>query len=56
MYKITDLCNSCGVCASECKSGAIKNAGKCYSIDAAKCAKCGSCADICPVGAAVKCE
>lgn len=56
MYRITDLCNACGACASECKSGAIKADGKCYSIDAAKCAKCGACADICPLGAAMKCN
>ncbi|MFZ5641483.1 MAG: 4Fe-4S binding protein [Bacillota bacterium] len=55
-YRINDLCNSCGICARGCKNGAIKSSAKGYCIDAAKCAKCGACADICPVGAAVKCD
>lgn len=55
-YRINGLCNSCGICARGCKNGAIKSSAKGYCIDAAKCAKCGACADICPVGAAVKCD
>ncbi|HAI20668.1 MAG TPA: ferredoxin [Clostridiales bacterium UBA8153] len=50
-YTINDECVACGVCATECPAGAIKEGDVKYSIDAETCTECGLCIDICPVAA-----
>ena len=50
-YKINDDCISCGACAEEGPTSAIKEGDGKYEIDADACIGCGSCADVCPVGA-----
>ena len=50
-YKINDDCISCGACAEECPTSAIKEGDGKYEIDADACIGCGSCADVCPVAA-----
>jgi len=48
---INDDCISCGACAGECPTNAIKEGGSIYEIDAAECIDCGACDSTCPVGA-----
>jgi MinD superfamily P-loop ATPase len=50
MYKITDACVSCGVCAGNCPAGAIVEKDGAYVITDA-CVDCGACAAACPAGA-----
>lgn len=49
VYSIaTDICKSCGLCAKNCPSAAIKQEQtKIFTIDQTKCTKCGTCVDIC---------
>lgn len=49
-YKISQDCQACGTCISECPNEAIVE-GAVYSIDADKCVECGACESVCPVGA-----
>jgi ferredoxin len=49
-YKINEDCIACGVCQSECPSGAISE-GDIYVIDEDLCTECGACAEACPIGA-----
>jgi len=53
-YKITDDCVSCGTCAEECSSDAIKEGDDMYVIDKEKCTDCGTCVDVCPTEAIVE--
>jgi ferredoxin len=53
-YKITDDCVSCGVCADECPSEAIKEGDDKYVIDQDACTDCGTCKDVCPNDAIVE--
>jgi len=50
-YAIAKSCISCGACAGDCPTGAIKAGKDLYVIDAVKCVDCGACAGVCPVGA-----
>ena len=44
-----ELCKACGLCRTECPSGAIKGAAKqAHSIEAEACTKCGKCLAKCP--------
>ena len=45
---------SCGNCADECPSEAIKEGEDMYVIDPELCVDCGTCADVCAVGAPVE--
>ena len=51
MYVITDICISCGTCASVCPCDAICEAADHYAINQAVCAQCGTCASNCPIEA-----
>ncbi len=50
-YVISDECISCGVCESECPTGAISEGDPIYVIDPDTCIDCGVCEDACPTGA-----
>lgn len=51
-YKIdSDACVNCGVCESECPSGAISEKDDKRVIDASACVDCGTCEGSCPAGA-----
>ena len=47
-YVITDECQSCDACVSECPVEAISMGAAHNEIDAEKCIECGSCAAACP--------
>ncbi|MGI5858065.1 MAG: NADH-ubiquinone oxidoreductase-F iron-sulfur binding region domain-containing protein [Tepidanaerobacteraceae bacterium] len=57
-----DKCKSCGLCAKNCPSSAIKQEqSKIFTIDQTKCTKCGACVDICnfhavKIGGALACR
>ena len=53
-HVISDVCVSCGACASECPVNAISQGDTQFDIDADTCIDCGSCASVCPVGAPVQ--
>lgn len=43
-----ELCNGCGLCASQCSAGAVSGEKKePHSIDPSKCTKCGTCYQSC---------
>ena len=46
-----DLCICCGICESECPTGAISCNGNSYQIDRRECVACYCCVDVCPVRA-----
>lgn len=52
-HKITDKCQACGSCASECPAEAISEGTPYYVIDPDTCMDCGACEDVCPTGAIV---
>ena len=54
MYKITDRCIACGICADECPVGAISQNGDKFEIDNDQCVECGTCVDVCPNEAPVE--
>jgi ferredoxin len=56
-YEINkDLCTKCGLCKSDCPSGAIEITGNdIYSVNHENCIRCGHCGAICPAGA-VTCD
>jgi formate hydrogenlyase subunit 6/NADH:ubiquinone oxidoreductase subunit I len=60
MIQITDDCMSCGMCADECRAGAIspgKRRGSAYAkyeINQDLCIECGNCIDICPANAIIE--
>ncbi|MFA0816663.1 MAG: DUF362 domain-containing protein [Anaerofustis sp.] len=53
-YVITDVCVSCGACASECPVEAISEGDDIFVIDQDVCISCGACAGVCPVEAPVE--
>jgi len=52
-YKITDLCQLCGVCVAGCPSGAITEGETKCEIDVNVCIECGTCEQKCPSGAII---
>ena len=50
-YVISSECISCGSCAGECPTGAIKEGDGQFVISADECIDCGTCAGACPTGA-----
>ena len=50
-YVISDECESCGTCESECPVGAISEGDGKYEINADECVDCGTCAAACPTEA-----
>ena len=50
-YKISDACNNCGACDSECPTEAISEKDGKRVIDEAGCIDCGVCVGACPVDA-----
>jgi ferredoxin len=50
-YKISDACNNCGACESDCPVDAISEKDGKRVINGDTCADCGSCAGSCPVDA-----
>ncbi len=53
-FYVTDKCNQCGKCFSECPQSCIDVAGKKVSINQAHCLHCGRCYEICPKKAILK--
>ncbi len=47
-YKITEACNSCGLCKDECPAEAISEGEEIYVIDQDICTECGTCVSVCP--------
>jgi len=45
---VLDDCISCGSCASECPTEAIREAKDGYVIQVKLCNDCGSCKEVCP--------
>ncbi|NLC76651.1 MAG: 4Fe-4S binding protein [Clostridia bacterium] len=54
MFRITDECIACGICADECPSGSISEGDDIFVIDQDTCTECGSCQDACPNDAIVE--
>ena len=50
-HLISDACQACGACMSECPVSAISEGSPVYTIDAGTCIDCGACVGICPVSA-----
>ena len=46
-----EICTCCGICESECPTGAISCNGNSYQIDRRECVACYCCVDVCPVRA-----
>lgn len=44
----SDLCRSCGACASRCDQGAIEVSQGQWTLNRARCRGCGACAEACP--------
>jgi len=42
------ICDQCGICATECPSGAISLVDGFYRVDAELCTNCGTCIGACP--------
>ena len=55
-YEITEDCISCGMCADECPSDAIKQDGILYRIDQELCTECGTCEETCPRKTVIRTE
>ena len=53
IYKITDKCTGCGLCAEKCPFEAIVKNGDRYQITDS-CEECGLCIGSCPSGAIVE--
>ncbi len=54
MFKVTDACVACGLCAANCPAGAISEKDGKMEINQEVCAQCGLCAANCPAGAIVE--
>ncbi len=48
---IPGKCNLCGVCVSQCPTGAIKKGKNEVTVDPISCVGCGKCVPLCPEGA-----
>ncbi|MFY9195776.1 MAG: ATP-binding protein [Methanoculleus sp.] len=46
-----DLCSDCGICADNCRFGAIVRRDDAWVVDTLHCEGCGVCAYVCPMGA-----
>lgn len=53
-FKINDECVSCGTCAEECPSDAIKEGDDIYVINQDDCTECGTCKEVCPTEAIIE--
>lgn len=51
--KITDKCQACGSCISECPVEAISEGDPYCIIDPELCIDCGACENVCPFDAIV---
>jgi ferredoxin len=57
--KITNVCESCGACESECPNGAISQGEDHFVIDPALCDECAAaggdsrCVSVCPTEGAI---
>lgn len=47
-HKISDACVNCGMCVSECPTGAISQGDDKHVIDPDTCIDCGQCVSVCP--------
>lgn len=53
MYRITEDCIACGICADECPNDSISEGEEIFIINEDTCTVCGTCADTCPTEAIV---
>ena len=56
IYVVSNGCTLCGMCMSECRSGAISMTRKGARIDPEKCTGCGRCARNCASEAIARTE
>ena len=51
-YHITEDCDGCGLCLSQCPQNCIDSSRTPFKIQAEHCLHCGNCVEICPQKAA----
>jgi len=54
LFRITEECIACGICADECPSGSISEGEETFVINQDTCTECGACKDACPNDAIVE--